>query len=119
MAVVVLMVPGPGGPNGPRQPHEYKLSLAADADSAAVEVDGQPMGAARVQHLTPSAIARLGSRGGPTPQPPEPAFAPRPRPFAPDLTPTRTARSRVVPTSMRPRELVPFSQNPNGAPIID
>jgi len=119
MAVVVLMVPGGGGPNGPSQPHEYRLSLAADSASAAVEVDGQPMGAARVQHLSPTAIARLGTRGGPPPQLSGPALTPRPRPISPDLAPTRTARSRILPATMRQRELSPYGENPNGAPIID
>lgn len=114
MAVVVLMVPGGGDPNIPKQPHEYKLSLAADADSAAVEVDGQPMGAARVQHLLPAALARLGAHAAAV-APARPA--PRPRPVGPDVLPAvRPPRARMMPTNMQPASFVP---PPNGAPIID
>jgi len=114
MAVVVLMVPGGGDPNVPKQRHEYKLSLAADADSAAVEVDGQPLGAARVQHLAPSALARLGSRAPVVPV--RATVAPRARPPAADPLPARSARNRTLPTTMQPAAYVP---PPNGAPIID
>ena len=108
MAVVVLMVPGGGDPNVPKQRHEYKLSLAADADSAAVEVDGQPMGAARVQHLLPASLARLG------PRPAEPPRRPRSAPA--EAGPARAPRMRMLPTTMQPASFVP---PPNGAPIID
>src|SRR3569623_1692625 len=108
MAVVVLMVPGGGDPNIPKQPHEYKLSLAAAADSAAVEVDGQPMGAARVQHLLPVSLARLG------PRPAEPPRRPRSAPA--EGGPARAPRMRMLPTTMQPATFVP---PPNGAPIID
>jgi len=114
MAVVVLMVPGGGDPSVPRQRHEYKLSLAADADSAAVEVDGQPLGAARVQHLAPSALARLGTRVPVVPV--RAATVSRARPPVPEAAPARAARNRMLPTTMQPAAFVP---PPNGAPIID
>jgi|GEM_PF-3257937 len=114
MAVVVLMVPGGGDPRVPRQRHEYKLSLAADADSAAVEVDGQPLGAARVQHLSPSTVARLGAAAPVVPV--RPAAPPRVRPPVPQALPSRAARSRAVPSGMQPAAFMPLS---NGAPIID
>lgn len=114
MAVVVLMVPGGGDPSIPKQRHEYKLSLAADADSAAVEVDGQPLGAARVQHLTPAALARLGTRAPVMPV--RPTTVPRVRPLPAEPLPARPERNRIMPTSMQPATYVP---PPNGAPIID
>lgn len=114
MAVVVLMVPGGGDPSVPKQRHEYKLSLAADADSAAVEVDGQPMGAARVQHLSSASLAGLRTRAATAPSP-RPAVV-RPRPPAPEAMPVRAQRLRIVPTTMQPASFVP---PPNGAPIID
>lgn len=113
MAVVVLMLPGGGDPGVPKQRHEYKLFLAADANSAAVEVDGQPMGAARVQHLSPATLARLSTRA------PIAAVRPatvRPRPAPPEAIPERVARARMLPTNMQPATYVP---PPNGAPIID
>lgn len=115
MAVVVLMVPGGGDPNVPKQRHEYKLSLAADADSAAVEVDGQPMGAARVQHLLPAALARLGARGTATAAPARQSSV-RSSVVVPEALPARAPRSRMMPTTMQPASFVP---PPNGAPIID
>jgi len=114
MAVVVLMVPGGGDPSVPKQRHEYKLSLAADADSAAVEVDGQPLGAARVQHLSPSTVARLATHAPVVPV--RPTTLPRVRPPVPEAFPSRAARSRSLPAGMQPAAFLPLS---NGAPIID
>jgi hypothetical protein len=109
-----LMVPGGGDPSVPKQRHEYKLSLAADADSAAVEVDGQALGAARVQHLTPATVARLGTRAPVVPV--HPATVPRVRTLPAEPLPPRPGRNRMLPTTMQPAAYVP---TPNGAPIID
>jgi len=114
LAVVVLMVPGGADPSVPRQRHEYKLSLAADADTAAVEVDGEPMGAARVQHLSPSTLSRVATRVPVAPARPAAAAHPRPTPAEP--IPARPSRVRMMPTNMQPAAYVP---PPNGAPIID
>jgi hypothetical protein len=148
MAVVILMLPGSETKGGvaasrPGAPHTYQLSLSADANSAVIQVDGQPAVTAPVQRIypstpsapSPSRAPAVAALRAPAVVAPRPVAAPArnrylPPPVAqPEIgydgtfdvgeARARQARRAAITTAMRPPLPPPVIANPNGAPIID
>lgn len=132
MAVVIVMLPATGESPGSAHPHKYRLSLTADTENATVEVDGQPMGAARIQHVYPQmkperASARTSPVAAPVAVPVAvPVLAPSPGlPLAGlrgiEDVHVRPPRVRATPITTRPFGVSSpdIALTSNGAPIID
>jgi hypothetical protein len=122
MAVVIVMLPATDEANGAGHPHKYKLSLTADTENASVEVDGQPMGAARIQRVYPQMRPERAPARTPLPVAAAPSLdLPLAAPRGIEDARARSPRVRATPTPTRPlgAPSPPIMLSSNGAPIID